>query len=147
MADPRELILVRLKAVAESVEGIRKVKRNELGENESVLPLVVIFDGDEAAADSDPQARPPTAPRIVTMTPEVYLILADKATAVGTEVNLMRARFINAVANDAQLTALTHKGEGGRYEGAATSLSRGRQMLADVGLSFSFRYVLRPGSI
>jgi len=147
MADPRELILVRLVVVAAGVTGIRKAVRNELNVAETVLPLAAILDGDETAADSDPGSRPPTAPRIMTMTPEIYVLLSDKASDVGTELNLMRGRMINAIANDAQLIALTKDGEGGRYEGAASGLSRGRSMIGEVGLSFSFRYVLRPGSI
>ncbi|MDK1386374.1 hypothetical protein QN224_13240 [Sinorhizobium sp. 8-89] len=147
MADPRELILQRLVEIGEGIAGVRKVKRNEIGQNESVLPLVVILDGDETAADSDPKNRPPTAPRIMTMTPEIYVVVADKAATVGTEINLMRARMIDAIANDAQIVALTKDREGGRYEGAASGLSRGRSMLGEVGLSFSFTYVLRPGSV
>lgn len=150
MADPRELILVRLIAVLEGVngaDGVRKVKRNELDQNESTLPLAVILDGDETADDSDPVSRPPTAPRIMTMTPEIYIIVADKAATVGTKVNLLRSRVINAIAADAEIIALTKDREGGRYEGAASGLSRGRSMMGEVGLSFSFRYVLRPGSI
>ncbi|MEY9829827.1 hypothetical protein ABIA25_001642 [Sinorhizobium fredii] len=92
-------------------------------------------------------SRPPTAPRIMTMTPEIYVIVAKAAADVGTQVNLMRSRFINAISADAQLIALTKDREGGRYEGAASGLSRGRTMIGEVGLSFSFRYVLKPGSI
>jgi hypothetical protein len=147
MADAREQILQRLVAILDGVEGIKKVKRNELDQSETTLPLAVILDGDETADDSDPVSRPPTAPRIVTMTPEIYVIVAKKAAQVGTDINSMRARVINAIATDAPLIALTHKNEGGRYEGAASGLSRGRSMMGEVGLSFSFRYVLRPGSI
>ncbi|MBB2698959.1 UNVERIFIED_ORG: hypothetical protein GGI66_003636 [Rhizobium esperanzae] len=147
MADPREQILQRLVAVLGSVEGVRKVKRNELDQNETTLPLAVILDGDETAADSDPVSRPPTAPRLMTMTPEIYVVVANKAAQVGTDVNAMRARVINAIASDAEIIALTKDREGGRYEGAASGLSRGRSMMGEVGLSFSFRYVLRPGSI
>ncbi|KEC73148.1 hypothetical protein RLPCCGM1_c1264 [Rhizobium leguminosarum bv. phaseoli CCGM1] len=147
MADPREQILQRLVAVLGDVEGIRKVKRNELDQNESTLPLAVILDGDETAADNDPVSRPPTAPRIMTMTPEIYVVVANKAVQVGTDVNLFRSRVINAIAADAEIVALTKDREGGRYEGAASGLSRGRSMMGEVGLSFSFRYVLRPGSI
>ncbi|MGR9317289.1 hypothetical protein ACU8LZ_12660 [Rhizobium leguminosarum] len=147
MADPRELILVRLGLVIAGVEDIRKVKRNELDQNESILPLAVILDGDETANDSDPVSRPPTAPRIMTMTPEIYIIVTDKAASVGTKINLLRCRVISAIANDAEIIALTKDREGGRYEGAASGLSRGRSMMGEVGLSFSFRYVLRPGSI
>lgn len=147
MADPREEILARLVVIAGAITGIKTVRRNDLNLPESAHPSIVILDADETAADSDPGSRPPTAPRIMAMTPEIYVVLAEKATDVGTELNLMRARVINAIAADAPLIALTKDKEGGRYEGAASSLARGRTMLGDAGLSFSFRYVLRPGSI
>lgn len=147
MADQRELILARLVEIGAGIEGIKTAKRNELGQADTALPGFVVFDGDEAADDRDPVTRPPTAPRIMTMTPEIYVLLPEKTADVGTQLNLYRARLINAIANDSTLATLTKDSEGGRYEGAATGLSRGRQMVGDVGLSFSFRYVLRPGSI
>lgn len=147
MADPRESILARLVAIGGTVTDIKTVKRNELGLSETMLPAFVVLDGDETGDDRDPVSRRPTAPRIVTMTPEIYVLLPDKAADVGTTLNLMRGRVINAIANDADLLALTKDREGGRYEGAATGLSRGRSMIGECGLSFSFRYVLRPGSI
>lgn len=81
------------------------------------------------------------------MTPEIYVVLPEKASAVGTQLNLLRGRVVNAIATDETLVNLTKDREGGRYEGGASGLSRGRSMIGEVGLSFSFRYVLRPGSV
>lgn len=147
MADTREAILARLVVVAAGITGIKTVKRNDLDLPETSLPAIVILDGDETADDNDPIGRPPTSPRIITMTPEFYVVLAEKAATVGTQINLYRGRVINAVATDAQLISLTKDNEGGRYDGAASGLARGRTMTGEVGLSFSFRYVLRPGAI
>jgi len=147
MADLREEILTRLVTIAGGISGIKTVKRNDLDLPETMLPAIVILDGDETADDNDPVGRPPKAPRIITMTPEFYVVLSDKAANVGTQINLYRGRVINAVANDAQLIGLTKDSEGGRYDGAASGLARGRTMTGEIGLSFSFRYVLRPGSI
>ncbi|NEI52715.1 hypothetical protein GR217_34415 [Rhizobium leguminosarum] len=145
--DPRENILARLVTLAKDITGIKTVKRNDLDLPETALPAIVILDGDETADDNDPVGRPPTAPRIVTMTPEFYVVVAEKAANVGTQINMYRALVIDAVATDAQLIGLTKNKEGGRYDGAASGLARGRTMTGEIGLSFSFRYVLRPGSI
>ena len=34
-----------------------------------------------------------------------------------------------------------------RYEGCATALARGRMMEGEMGLSFTFTYVLRPDAL
>ncbi|MGR9311374.1 hypothetical protein ACU8MX_18330 [Rhizobium leguminosarum] len=130
MADAHEQILARLVAIGSVLEGVKE--------------WFVVINDDETAADSDPVSRPSTAPRIVTMTPTIYVAVERTAVQVGTEVNRMRARVINVVATDAQLKALTKDGEGGRYEGAASGLSRGRSMIGEIGIALSFRYVLKP---
>ncbi|MGR9427731.1 hypothetical protein [Rhizobium leguminosarum] len=124
MADAREMLLARLVAIGSLLEGVRE--------------WFVAIDDDETAADSNPVSRPSTAPRVATMTPNVYVAVE------GTDVDRMRARVINVVATDAQLKALTKDREGGRYQGDASGLSRGRSMIGDIGLAFSFRYVLKP---
>lgn len=121
MADAREHILARLVAIGSVLEGI--------------TGWFVAIDDDEGVADSDPFSPPSTAPRIVTMTPTVYV--AVEKTAAGTEIDRMRARVINVIATDAQLKTLTKDGAGGRYEGA-------RSMIGDIGLAFSFRYTMKP---
>ncbi|ANK84455.1 MULTISPECIES: hypothetical protein [unclassified Rhizobium] len=115
--DTHEQILARLVAIGSVLEGVKE--------------WFVVIGDDETAADSDPVSPPPTAARIVTMTPNVYVAVE------GTDLDRMRARVINVIATDAQLKALTKDGAGGRYEGA-------RSMIGDIGLAFSFRYVLKP---
>ena len=107
MSDPRELILVRLLAIAQAVDVTLNAKRNETTLADTALPAVVLLDGEELADDDDPLGRPPLSPRRVTMTPEVQFRLQAKAPDVGTELNVLRATLITAVLSDTELLALT----------------------------------------
>lgn len=145
--DRREDILARLLVITSGISGVTRAYRNKDEIPETSRPAIVILDGDEAANDGDPDRRPATAPRRITMTPEIYILLAGTPAEVGTDINLIRARFVHAVMTDATLIALTLDGVGIRYEGCATGLARGRSMEGEMGLSFGFTYVLRPAEL
>lgn len=142
MFDRREAILARLVEIATGIEGIAKVYRNKDEIPEKSRPAIVIWDADESADDSDPTGRPVGAPRRVGMTPEIYILLGSSPEDIGTSINLIRSRVIAAIYSDATLKGLTVNGEGIRYEGCATALSRGRSMEGEMGLSFTFTYLL-----
>jgi hypothetical protein len=147
MTDRREQILVRLLAIAQGVDGIVTAVRNRHLTDDEEQPAIQILDADELAEANDPQNRPSNAPRLVAMTPEIYVTLGDKAEDVGTAINALRAAFIKAVLTDSDLQSIiTHSGTI-RYEGCATALSRGRDMQGELGLSFSFIYPLRPAEL
>lgn len=141
--DHREAILSRLLEIAAGTEGVVKAYRNQDDIPEKSRPAIVILDGDEAADDSDP-SRPTNAPRRVGMSPEIYILLGSSPESVGSSINLIRARFVKAVMTDATLRGLTLDGDGIRYEGCATGLARGRSMEGEMGVSFTFTYVMRP---
>jgi hypothetical protein len=147
MSDPREQILARLVEIGGTIPAFKSVARNFIGIAETAMPAFVVLDGDESAEDTDRPSRGPTAPRVVVMTPEVFILLPKESDLVGTALNELRALVINAIATDATLTGLTLNGHGARYEGAATSLSRARSLLGEAGLAFSFPYLMRPGAI
>ncbi|TIX61101.1 MAG: hypothetical protein E5V25_24805, partial [Mesorhizobium sp.] len=105
--DLREAILVRLLVVAGAVDTSLSIRRNETDVSDSNLPAVILFDGEEVARDTDTQGRPADAPRIIDMTPEVQFRLAGKGPEVGTSLNLLRAKLIDAVLSDSALLALT----------------------------------------
>lgn len=144
MTERRELILVRLLEIARGIEGIASAFRNRDEISEKQRPAIVILDADEAADDTDPTGRPSRAPRRVAMTPEIYILLGAKPENLGTAINLLRARFLRAVLTDAQLASIVGTNGDIRYEGCATALARGRSMEGEMGVSFSFAYVLRP---
>lgn len=149
MTDKREAILTRLVEIAKMVPGIAAVFRNTDEISEKQRPCILILDADEAADDSDPAgvSRRPHGPRRVGMTPELYVMLGAKPEQIGTELNVFRAAILNAVLMDTALTDLIGTNGDIRYEGCATALARGRMMEGEMGLSFTFTYVLRPDEL
>ncbi len=144
MTDRREMILARLLEIAVGVDGIVAAFRNKDEISERQRPAIVILDADEVADDADPSSRPSRAPRRVAMTPEIYILLGAKPEDLGTAINRLRARFVKTVLGDAQLSLIVGSNGDIRYEGCATALARGRGMEGEMGVSFSFTYVLRP---
>ena len=144
MTDRREMILTRLLEIAVGVDGIVAAFRNKDEISEKQRPAIVILDADEAADDADPSSRPSRAPRRVAMTPEIYILLGAKPEELGSVINALRARFVKSVLGDSQLGSIVGTNGDIRYEGCATALARGRSMEGEMGVSFSFTYVLRP---
>lgn len=145
--DLREAILVRLLVVAGAVDTSLSIRRNETDVSDSNLPAVILFDGEEVARDTDTQGRPADAPRIIDMTPEVQFRLAGKGPEVGTSLNLLRAKLIDAVLSDSALLALTVNNRSIRYQGSMTATERGRSMEGGIGVAFTFTYILKPGQL
>ena len=77
-------------------------------------------------------------------TPEIYILLGAKPEELGSVINALRARFVKSVLDDSQLGSIVGTNGDIRYEGCATALARGRSMEGEMGVSFSFTYVLRP---
>lgn len=145
--DPREAILARLLVVAGSVDACLSQRRNETDVSGSNLPAVILFDGEEVARDSDPTGRNALTPRHIDMTPEVQFRLEGKAPEVGTKLNLLRAKLIDAVLADTALLALTINSRSIRYQGSMTATERGRSMEGGIGVAFTFTYALKPGEL
>ena len=144
MIDRREMILSHLLEIASVTEGVVAAFRNRDEISEKQRPAIVILDADEAADDTDPGSRPARSPRRVAMTPEIYILLGAKPEDLGSTINTLRARFVKAVLSDTQLISIVGTNGDIRYEGCATALARGRSMEGEMGVSFSFTYVLRP---
>ena len=146
--DKREAILVRLLAICRTVAGVAKVARNEQVADDWDFPAVIVLDADEQADEAAfGRNRPPRAPNLVTMTPELYVILGETPEAVGSELNRLRARILKAVLTDAELAAIVGTNGEIRYESCATGLARGRQMIGEMGLVFAFVYLLEPAKL
>lgn len=144
----RELILDRLRTLFEGVDGVRAAYRNKIDAPEHLRPAVVILDADEDVDEEigDGRGRPVgLAPVICSMTPEVYILagVSSQSENVGSILNALRTRLIRAVANDQTLIDLCKDGDI-RYLGFATGLAVGRSMEGEAGISFQFRYMLRP---
>jgi hypothetical protein len=147
--DRREAILSRLLEVFQGLEGIQTVVRNKEKVADKDRPAVQLFDADETASDLM-NGQPPSRARgvnLVSMNPEVYILLQEVPENVGTVLNLHRAALIKAVLTDAQLVTLVGPNGGIKYEGCATALSRGRAVEGELGLAFTFTYPLFPSQL
>lgn len=146
MTDRRENILARLKAVVGGVAGITKCERNLDEIPENIRPAAVIFDGGEEAAESDPR-RPSSRPRIISMTPQILILIGDDARDLGTTMNDMRAKVIAAINNDTTLAGHTLLDESVRYLGFETNLEPGRTGEGWGILSYEFIYLLKTSEL
>ncbi|TPI13867.1 hypothetical protein [Mesorhizobium sp. B4-1-1] len=145
--DTREAILVRLVAIAEGIDGIRYVYRNNMRPSEANLPAILVLDGDEAGNENDPNNRGSRGPRRMTMTPQMLIVLPETAEDVGTVLNAYRAKLIKAVATDTGLAALTTNRIGPWLHSTQTSLAWGRSMLGEMGVAFAIPYYLDPAAL
>jgi hypothetical protein len=150
MADKREDIILRLIAIAGTITGIQSVLRNRGQANNTMRPCVIVLDGDETVYRSKP--LPPArgvmmSPSIMTMTPEIYILLKeDRPTneEVGPDINAFRIALISAIASDAGLRALLGPNGSLSFNGTTTDLKSGGQLAGQMKLDFSFNYVFNP---
>lgn len=142
--DVREALLARLVVLLGGLVGIDRVSRNVLVDDDNNQHRITIMEGDEVAAETDPVNRPPTAPRVVHMQPQILISAQAKSTEVGSDLSTIRGKIIKAIAADSDLIALTLNGRGGRYVGMESDLAFARAMSGQMALKFEFTYVLRP---
>lgn len=147
MTDIREQMLVRMHEIGFEIEGITLAFRNQDTISETTGDVLAMFDGDEIADENDPKFRQAGAPRRVLATPEYRILLQGLPEAVGSKLNLYRARLIKAVVLDSQLIALTADRQGARYMGAASQLKAGRSMQGDMLCVFGLPYYLKPNDL
>jgi len=126
--------------------------RNELTKNKR--PGIILLDADEVADPrvSQLQGGRDTAipPRIMKMTPEIYVVLEDRKPDnknVGTDLSIARAEIIKAVLLDKTLRDITGSNGSIVYDGCVTDLARNRVMEGQMGISFTFTYPFIPSEI
>jgi len=136
--DRREEILARLAVVAAGISGVVTAVRNSVGLSDDKRPAIDILDADEVSAPAlSSQGK---GPQLVTMTPEIYIMVAETPENLGPAINAIRASVIKAILEDTDLQNLTGDNGSIRYEGCATGLSRGRSMEGEMGASIAFTY-------
>lgn len=149
MADTRELILARLKAVCEGIEGVSAVERNRLDVSGLSRPAIIIHDGGESELarssgnTAAPRALKFSAQQWNTMAPELHIHLHAAAAASGELYGLYRNRVLLAVLNDTTLRGLV--GSNGNIVFSSFSVNppapEGRERRAE--LNFDFTYLFR----
>jgi hypothetical protein len=149
MTDRREKILARLVEIMETITGVVSVYRNCPDPIEARMPAVVVFDADEEIAPLPDTARykGPTAPQVMVMRPEVFVVLSARAADAGTRLNELRARIYKAVITDEALSDIV--GTNGRIslEAGRSGFAVGRAMSSELKLEFGFTYVLRASDL
>lgn len=106
MADRRELILSRLLAVCQGIDGVAAATRNRLDAPGLARPAIVIQDGAETLTTRlQPTARYRFGElQMMELHPVVELRLrAENGSEAGELVSLFRGRIINAVCGDMTL--------------------------------------------
>lgn len=150
--DTREDLLVRLTAIMQTVPGIVSGVRNRgLRKNED-RPAMILLDGDEFPRLSVDTRRLKgraglMAPQIVSLRPEVYILLQESrpnTEQVGQELNALRIAYLKLVWNDADIGTILGSNGSLIYNGCATDLKSGSALSGQMRLDFLANYVLRP---
>ena len=162
MIDRRGLILSTLNAMLPALQiptswGPIPVEnyvhnRNELTEERR--PGVILLDGDETGDPRVPVPvpgrSPSIMPRMMRMTPEIYVVMDDrKPQNIGITEDLALARSVIVKAiltHPTLLDAVTTNGQI-IYEGCVTDFARNRTNEGQMGLLFEFVYPFIPGEI
>jgi hypothetical protein len=139
VTDVREAILLRLKAVLETLPGIT-VRRMVTDIRDAERPCIVINDGDEIAHETRHEG---VASNRIDMQP-VILIYISSTDAGGSVLNGIRAQAIKALVTDETLKTLASNNGLVRYLGCETGINRGEAMEADLALKFQITYLLKP---
>lgn len=145
----REEVLDRLKAIMEAQEGYETTFRNRSLLSNDNLPALGLLDGDESSriGTPAPRGRPGFAASIVTMNPQIFIVVKNKKPAnkdIGTLLNTLRGKLISAIAADALLLALI--GPNGRlnYDGAETDLKTGMPLEGQMQINLSIDVPFDP---
>lgn len=145
MIDRREAILSRLVEVIEGASVFSRVHRNNPNPTEGRMPAAVVFDADEEAAPMPDLSRyrEPNAPQLMTMRPEVYVLIATNAANAGPRLSELRSAVYRAVVEDSTLNDLVG-GKNGRIalNACRSQFAVGRSMQSELRMEFEFTYVL-----
>lgn len=151
--DRREQILQRLLALLGEIEGISaaNVVRNEADLSDvGRLPAAVLLDGNEVVA-LPPGKRGPGVPTLVTLTPQIFVVLKPRENmtnvGVGEELSAFRVKVLKAIIGDATLEQLLGGNGYIEYRGTSTDMNSGSTVEGSFQMDFSFTYVFNPSEL
>ncbi|MEN6306094.1 MAG: hypothetical protein ABFD96_25435 [Armatimonadia bacterium] len=139
--DRREAILERLKAIGEMIAPT--VKRMDFDINDQALPALVVIDGQEGQFGDRPAAHPGDASHYMRMEPQ-FVVFLQAATDIGTRLNEVRARLVNACCTDETIKSITGHKSGCRYEACENGVQIAEGLVGDMLITFSLVYLLNP---
>lgn len=148
MTDKRELIIARLSAIVNDVDGLETFERNRTEFDDTQLPAGSVLEGDEEVDPDDlPLTRPSARPYQITALPQVFIRVATDNDNAGTNLNIIRGRVLKAVLEDAELNALSVNGRNVRPVAQQSNLHAARNMLGAMAITFAIKYVFHPSDI
>lgn len=152
MPDKREEILTQFLAIAVAVKtadvSIKTAIRNRGWKENEARPAIILLDGDETGNLNELKGRAGLMrPQLVTMRPELYVILDErrlKNETVGEDLNAYRLALAVAIASDQTMATLL--GSNGKvvYNGCTTDLKSGSALTGQMRLDFAFTYLFVP---
>lgn len=149
MSSARENIIDRITDILAGVPSICKVYRNNPNPSEALLPAAIVFEADEeveAPPDQDTH-RSGARPYLVTMRPEIWLLVSDAPSTVGTELNRIRDDVLKAILTDTQIDGIAGVNGRVKYESSRSALAAGRTMQGQIVMTFAITYVLKPSAL
>lgn len=146
MADKRELILARILAICGAVEGVKSVRRNEIGVPRGDQPGIVLLDGDEEVYRTLGRPNTHLPPQIMRLRFGLFIQVKDMkpAEANGTLLNTIRVATIKALVEDTGLRTLIGTNGAVEYRGAITDLKAGAALSGEMNLEFTCNYLFNP---
>jgi hypothetical protein len=146
--DRREQIIARIVLIAGGLPGVKTVERNKTQISERQRPAIVVLDGNEEGAVGEfALGRPAITPKIISMMPEVWLMVGGPKETVGSALNELRAAVVRAILEDFSLQDFVGETGGYQYQGCVTDLTLGEQSEGLMGLHFAFHYPLRSSEL
>lgn len=147
MADPGELILVRLPIVCAGVTGITTVASNQSDIPVTARPGIIINDGAVQFLDAPPGERLSRVQR-VELSPEItILVRADTGTEARALLTLFRNRVVYAVLSDATLRGYVGTVGGIRFEGYVVEPPTPESKEPRTKLDIVFTYVFKLSAL
>lgn len=146
MIDRREAILARLMEIFSEVPGIKTAARNreDVSGGKSTRPAIIMHDGAESTSGLN--NRPLRSPHdMMVLTPQIFILLGDRSSVVGTDVSQYRSTLIPIIYGDSILRNLIGGGRGAgdiHYTGCGLDTTTGETREARLEVNFEFTYTL-----
>jgi len=158
--DRRELILLRIKAILDTLPGIVGAFRNrgdfqpvDTETKLDILPVAVLLDGAEhivASGRPDTSTGFPTT-AVMSLEPQIFIVLKPTSDinnlGQGEALSNFRAKLLDLIYNDSALWGLIGSNGKVQYRGCITDMQSGSAIQGQMQLDFAFEYRLDPNEL
>lgn len=142
MIDRREQILARIRVIFDSVPGVSSASRNREDVSGGARPALFLNDQDEEEVDLGRRPGRRNTKTMMSLAPQILLLLGARSDVVGTSVSQFRASVISLIWKDDTLWDLVGQNGDIRYTGCVLDTTAGGTREAQLEVKFEFTYVL-----